>query len=283
MRTEAFGASGIDVPVIGQGTWDFPETGGRLDEAIRALRLGVELGATHIDTAEMYGAGRVEELVGEAVAPLPREQLFLTGKVLPSNATFEGTITACERSLRRMRTEYLDLYLLHWPSEHPFEETARAFERLVRDGKVRHVGVSNFDVEALREACAMMARVPIVCNQVLYHLRERGIEHSLLSVCRELGVAIVAYTPFGRARFPSPKSVGGSTLARIAAQHGVHPRQVVLAFLTREPSLFTIPKAARCEHVRQNVAAAALQLDDADFAALDVAFPIGDERALATL
>jgi len=283
MRMHVLGASGVEVAAIGQGTWDLPESGARLDEAKRALRRGIELGMTHIDTAEMYGDGRVEEIVGEAIAGLPRERLFITSKVLPSHADAAGTIAACERSLRRLRTEYLDLYLLHWPGEYPFDETMRGFERLVRDGKVRFVGVSNFDLDDLRAAVERAREVPIVCNQVLYHLRERGMERRILPWCRAHGVAVVGYTPFGRSRFPRAESEGDGVLARIARAHGVPVRAVVLAFLTRDPDLFTIPKAALREHVEENALAGDLRLDAEEIAAIDAAFPVGDERPLASL
>src|SRR5437763_3666445 len=152
MTRKPFGGTGVAVPVIGQGTWDIPESGHRRAEAVRALRRGIELGMTHIDTAEMYGAGAVEEIVGEAATGVPRESLFVTSKVLPENATYKGTIAACERTLKRLRMEYLDLYLLHWPGPHPIGETMRGLEELVAQGKARHIGVSNFDVEELREA-----------------------------------------------------------------------------------------------------------------------------------
>src|SRR5581483_111978 len=174
------GPGGVPVPVIGQGTWDIPESGARRDEAVRALRRGIELGLTHIDTAEMYGNGRAEEIIGEAIGECDRASLFITSKVLPSNATYKGTLAACERSLRRIGTEYLDLYLLHWPSAHPLEETMRALETLVEQGKARFIGVSNFDVDQVREAQSYLRNVPLASDQVFYHLKERGPEAHLL-------------------------------------------------------------------------------------------------------
>lgn len=282
MRAKPFGPDG-DVAVIGQGTWDVPESGDKLAEAKRAIRRGIELGMTHLDTAEMYGAGRVEELLGDAIAGVARERLFVASKVLPSNARYQATVEACERSLRRLRLDYLDLFLLHWPSQHPLEETMRALEALVHQGKTRYVGVSNFDVEEMLEAQALLRGVPLACNQVLYHLHERGPEHRLIPAARERGIAIVAYTPFGRGRFPRKESAQGGVLARVAAKHGATPRQVILAFLTREANVFTIPKASRVAHVEENAGAGGLDLDGADVAAIDAAFPRGDEGPLATL
>ena len=191
LRTKPFGPAGVEVAVVGQGTWDVPESGDRLAEAKHAIRRGIELGMTHLDTAEMYGAGRVEEILGDAIAGIPRERLFVTSKVLPSNARYEGTIEACERSLRRMRLDYVDLFLLHWPSQHPLEGTMRALEALVEQGKTRFVGVSNFDVDDLREAEAALERERIACNQVLYHLGQRTVEEHELPYARERGIAIV--------------------------------------------------------------------------------------------
>ena len=283
MQLKAFGGTGVALPVIGQGTWDLPENGARLDEAKRTLRRGVELGATHLDTAEMYGAGEVERILGDAIAGLPREKLFVTSKVLPSNASYDGTIAACERSLRRLRLDELDLYLLHWPSSVPLEETMRALVRLVRDGKTRFVGVSNFDADAMLEAKRLLGDTPLACNQVLYHLRERGIEHRVLPAAREAGIAVVAYTPFGRGAFPKAAAAADAPLGRIASKHGATPRQVILAALTRDPNVFTIPKASSIPHVEENCGAGDLVLDEEDVRAIDAAFPIGEPGELATL
>lgn len=282
MKSKAFGRTGVMLPEIGQGTWDIPESGSGRDEAIAALRRGIDLGMTHIDTAEMYGSGRVEQILGEALRGIPREQLFVTTKVLPSNASYEGTIAACEASLQRLRMDYLDLYLLHWPSHHPLEGTMRALEDLVRQGKTRFIGVSNFDLDELREAQSYLQDVPLACNQVLYHLRERGIESELLPYCKEHGIAIVGYTPFGRSRFPRKEAEPPGILGRIAQKHGKTPRQVILNFLTREPDLFAIPKASRREHVEQNAGAAGWRLSAEEIAEIDKAFPI-HEGPLATL
>ncbi len=282
MKYKAFGNTGVELPVIGQGTWDMPENGPRLEEAKRAIWRGIELGMTHLDSAEMYGSGRVEELVGETIRGIARERLFITTKVMPSNASYEGTLSAAERSLRRLRCDYLDLYLLHWPGSHPLEGTMRALEALVEQGKTRFIGVSNFDAAEMLEAAAYLDRVPLACNQVLYHLCERGIEHQVIPTARQHGIAIVAYTPFGRGSFLRA-SARRTVLDGIARKLGATPRQVALAFLTRDPSVFTIPKAARVEHVEENAAAAALVLDPTDVAEIDAAFSRGSAGPLATL
>jgi diketogulonate reductase-like aldo/keto reductase len=276
-----FGWTGIDVPVIGMGTWMIE---GRSKDAerraIEALRLGLDLGMNHIDTAEMYGNGRAEELVAEAVNG-KREQVFLVSKVLPSNASYQGTLKACERSLKRLKTDFIDLYLLHWPSsQHPIEETMRAMEKLLDEGMIRFIGVSNFDVEQLREAQQSLKKYRIACNQVLYHLAYRGIELELLPYCAENSIAIVGYSPFGHGNFPSSHSRGGKVLAEIAKRHDRTVRQVALNFLTRDPNLFTIPKAGNPDHVRDNSGAVGdLTLTDEDIAAIDKMFPLprGDE------
>ena len=278
-----FGPTNRIVPLIGQGTWDIPESGAALTEAKRALRRGIELGMAHIDTAEMYGNGRVEEIVADAVEGIPREQLFLTTKVLPGNATFPGVLAACERSLHRLRTDYVDLYLLHWPSDHPLSETMRALEQLVADGKARAIGVSNFDLSELREAQTYLTRERLACDQVLYHMQERGIERELVPYCQQHNIAVVAYTPFGRGGFPSVGSTQGKTLDAIAANYGKTPRQVILNFLTREPNVFTIPKASGVAHVEQNAASVGWRLSAEDVAALDTTFPVQYDGSLATL
>jgi diketogulonate reductase-like aldo/keto reductase len=263
------------VPVIGQGTWNVALRGNARDASIRALRAGIELGMLHIDTAEMYGDGGAESLVGEAIAGLPREELFLVSKVLPSNASYKGTIAACHASLKRMRIDYLDCYLLHWRGSEPLAETMRALEQLVRDGSIRALGVSNFDVADLQEAQAALTREKIACNQVLYHLGERTIEAHEIPYCEQHGIATVAYTPFGRGDWRD--APGASVLARIGAARGVSDHAVILAFLTRGPLSFTIPKASNLAHVGDN-AAGALRLSDAEFAAIDQAFPARKRR-----
>jgi diketogulonate reductase-like aldo/keto reductase len=283
VHSKAFGSTGVSLPVIGQGTWDSPESGARRTEAIRALRRGIDLGMTHLDTAEMYGSGEVERLLGEAIQGIPRDRVFLTSKVLPSNATYERTIEACERSLQNLGVDHLDLYLLHWPSHVPLRETMRALAELVRRGKTRFVGVSNFEIDEMYEARELLGKIPLACNQVLYHLKERGIEHDLIPAASDAGIAIVAYTPFGRGAFPRASSASGAALERVAAKHDATVRQVILAFLTRHPDVFTIPKASSVAHVEENAAAGDLHLDEADIAAIDGAFPLGPQGPLATL
>src|SRR5664279_5195460 len=203
MTQRPFGWTGVPVPVIGQGTWKIEGSADAGQRSIDALRAGIDLGLTHIDTAEMYGEGRAEEITGKAIAGR-RDEVFLVSKVLPSNASYEGTLQACERSLRRLGTDRLDLYLLHWESSYPIAETMRAMERLIDDGLIRFAGVSNFDVEQVRAAQSALRHHKLASNQVLYHLGERGIERKLIPYCREQGIAVVAYTPFGRAKFPKP-------------------------------------------------------------------------------
>jgi len=269
-----FGPGGVAVPVIGQGTWDIPESGHRRAEAIRALRYGIELGMTHIDTAEMYGAGAAEEIVGEAVERVPRESLFITSKVLPENATYKGTIAACERTLRRLRTSYVDLYLLHWPGSHPIAETMRGLEELAGKGMARHIGVSNFDVDELREAQAQLHTAKIAANEIYYSPVERGPEARLIPYCRSQRIAVIGYTPFGRGRVLRKGSRGEAVLRSIAEKHGKTPRQVVLNFLTRDADLFAIPKASNVAHVEENAGAAGWKLDGEDLARIDAEFPV---------
>jgi len=271
LKHKTFGASGPGVSVIGQGTW-YLDRGDR-KAAIAALRRGIDTGMTHIDTAEMYGDA--EPVIADAIAGLPREKLFLVSKVLPSNASRRGTVTACERSLKRLKTDRLDCYLLHWRGSYPFEETVAAFEELVRSGKIRSWGVSNFDEDDLDELLDVAGEGRIACNQVLYHLQERAIEHAVIPWCERNGVAVVAYSPFGHNDFPSARSRGGEVLQSIADAHKATARQVALAFLTRTPSVLAIPKASSAEHAAENAAAGDLKLSAADIAALDKAFPRG--------
>ncbi len=274
-RAKPFGHLGIPVPPIGQGTWQMERDDRRA--AIDAISRGIDAGLIHIDTAEMYGGGEVEEIVAEAIGGR-REQVFLASKVLPSNASLEGTLRACEQSLKRLRTDHLDLYLLHWPGPVPLEDTIGAFDRLVEQGKIRTWGVSNFGVEDLERAIAIAGAGKVACNQVLYHLGERTIEHFVLPWCEKHEVAVVGYSPFGSGRFPLPHTAGGRALAEIASGHAATPRQVALAFLTRRRSLFTIPKAARRDHAIENSGAATIVLSDADVARIDRAFPLGRRR-----
>jgi diketogulonate reductase-like aldo/keto reductase len=270
MNQRPFGSSGVNVPVIGQGTW-YIDRGDRT-RAVAALRRGIDLGMSHIDTAEMYGDA--ELVIAEAMAGR-RDDLFLVSKVLPSNASRRGTITACERSLARLKTDRLDCYLLHWRGSYPLAETVAAFEELVHAGKIRSWGVSNFDSDDLEELLEIAGEGRIACNQVLYHLQERAIEHAVIQWCHAHGVAVVAYSPFGHDDFPSPQSKAGQLLRGIADAHGASPRQVALGFLTCDASVFAIPKASSAEHAADNAAAGGLTLSKDELAALDKAFPRG--------
>lgn len=267
-----FGSTGREVPAIGQGSW-YIERGDRA-EAVAALRRGLDLGLTHLDTAEMYGDGRSEAIIGEAITGR-REEVFLVSKVLPHNASKAGVRAACERSLRHLKTDRLDCYLLHWRGPHPLAETFAAFEALKAEGKILSWGVSNFDEDDLDEALDVAGPGQITCNQVLYHLRERAIEHAVIPWCERHGVAVTAYSPFGHDGFPAAGSPGGQLLAEIAMAHGASPRQVALAFLTRRPSVFAIPKAGTQAHVEDNAGALRLRLTEGDLARIDAAFPLG--------
>src|SRR6185295_29297 len=253
MDSRPFGDPSRLVPVLGQGTWMMEQDD--RPAAIAALRRGIDLGMTHLDTAEMYGSGKVEALLGEALRGL-RDRVFLVSKVLPSNASASGTVQACERSLRLLQTDRLDCYLLHWPGSHPLEATLGAFEKLVKDGKIRSYGVSNFDVKRMEAAVKIAGKGRIACNQVLYHLGERTIEHALLPWCEKNGVAVVAYSPIGGTQFPSSKA-----LEEIAAARGATPRRIALAFLIRK-GVFAIPKSSVVRHVEDNAAAAEITLTD---------------------
>jgi diketogulonate reductase-like aldo/keto reductase len=276
MERRRFGPTRREVAVIGQGTWHI-DSGDRVT-AIAALRRGLDLGMDHIDTAEMYGDA--EEVIAEAIAGR-RDEVFLVSKVLPQNASRSGTIAACERSLARLDTDRLDCYLLHWRGQYPLEETFAAFEQLRHEGKILSWGVSNFDEPDLEEAWQIADEGRLACNQVLYHLQERAIEHAVLPWCEEHGLAVVAYSPFGHGHFPGPRTKGGRVLQEIAAAHGATPRQVALRFLVRRPSLFAIPKASTPEHAAENAGAGDLRLTEDELALIDEAFPRGPRpRAL---
>lgn len=279
MNTHPFGQTGANVSVIGQGTW-YLDHGDR-KRAIAALQRGLDLGMTHIDTAEMYGDA--ELVIADAIASR-RDEVFLVSKVLPSNASRRGTVTACERSLKRLKTDRLDCYLLHWRGSYPLEDTVAAFEDLVKSGKIKSWGVSNFDADDLDEILEVAGEGRIACNQVLYHLKERAIEHAVIPWCERHGVAVVAYSPFGHDDFPASSSKGGAVLARIAEARRAMPRQVALSFLTRATTVFAIPKAASAEHAGENAAAGDLVLTKDEIAALDAAFPRGPKpRSLPML
>ncbi|HXF33648.1 MAG TPA: aldo/keto reductase [Candidatus Acidoferrales bacterium] len=271
MQHKEFGWTKRAVPRIGQGTWKLPSRGAAVKEAERALRRGIELGMTHIDSAEMYGDGRSEEIVGDAIKGVDRSRLFVVSKVLPQNASYEGTIRACEHSLARLKTDYLDVYLLHWRGSQPLRDTMRALERLLSDGKIKALGVSNFDVEDLREATSYLEHGRIACNQVLYNFVERGIEYELTDYCRDNRIAIVGYTPFGG--IPAERTKARVKLAEIAGRYDVNVYQLALAWCTRDPICFTIPKSADVVHVEQNARAGDLELDAEALREIDEIFP----------
>lgn len=257
---------------IGQGSWYLDNAADRA-QAIRAVQTGLDAGLTHIDTAEMYGDGDAETLLGEALRDR-RDEAFLVSKVLPFNAGYDDTIAACERSLQRLHTDYLDSYLLHWRGQVPLEETVAAMEQLQQSGKIRSWGVSNFDVSDLVELYAITGAGKIACNQVLYHLEERTIEHELIGWCAAHGINVVAYSPFGHDQFPLENSVEGQLLAQIGQQYDASARQVALAFLCRRPDVFAIPKASTMRHVLDNAGALDLTLSQDDIASIDAAFPL---------
>jgi diketogulonate reductase-like aldo/keto reductase len=269
MERRCFGPTRREVAVIGQGTW-YIDNADRAT-AVSALRTGLDLGMSHIDTAELYGAA--ENVVGEAIAGR-REEVFLVSKVVPDHASRRGTLAACERSLARLGTDWLDCYLLHWPGHHPLEDTFEAFEQLEREGKIRSWGVSNFDVDDLDKALVVAGPQRLACDQVLYHVKERAIEHAVIPWCERHGVAVVAYSPFGHGKFPGPRTKGGRVLQAIAAAHGATPRQVALRFLVRRASVFAIPKASTPEHAAENAGAGDLRLSEAELSLIEEAFPL---------
>src|SRR5215203_1246027 len=252
---------GEEVVALGQGTWRMGEDRGRRAKEIAALRLGIELGMTLIDTAEMYGEGRTEELVGEALRDL-RQGVFLVSKVYPHNASRKGVVEACERSLRRLRTDRLDLYLLHWPGSIPLAETVAGFEALALTGKIRHWGVSNFDTGDMEELFAVSGGDVCAANQILYNLSRRGPEHDLMPWLAARGVPAMAYSPIEQGRLPR-----SGALEEIAKKHRATPYQIALACVLRRPGVIAIPKAATAEHVRENRRALDIALDEDDLAA----------------
>jgi diketogulonate reductase-like aldo/keto reductase len=261
---------GEPIPVLGQGTWHMAEDPGRRQDEINALRVGLDLGLTLIDTAEMYADGGAEELVGEAIAGR-REEVFLVSKVLPEHATKRGTVAACERSLRRLRTERLDLYLLHWREDVPLEATLEGFAALVRAGMIRNWGVSNFDISDMRELERLPGGTSVATDQVLYNLQRRGIEWDLLPWCRARRIPIMAYSPIGQGRM-----LKHPVLRKVASRHRATPAQVALAWLLRQELVCAIPKAGTPDHVRENRAALQVRLTEQDLTELDRAFPPPD-------
>lgn len=259
--------SGESVPVLGQGTWHMGERRKHREKEIAALRLGLDMGMSLIDTAEMYADGGAEEVVGEAIAGR-REEAFLVSKVLPGNATRRGTIRACEGSLRRLGTDHIDLYLLHWPGRAPVSETVDAFVRLAEQGKIRHWGVSNFDTSDMTELAGVPGGEGVAVNQVLYNLSRRGIEHDLLPWCRHRGVPVMAYSPIEQGRL-----LGHRAIKRVAERHRATPAQVALAWVLRQEGVIAIPKAGTREHVQENRSALDVRLTEQDLTELDQDFP----------
>jgi diketogulonate reductase-like aldo/keto reductase len=259
--------SGELVPAFGQGTWHMGENRRRAAEEAAALRLGIDLGLTLIDTAEMYGSGAAEEIVAEAATGL-RDRLFIVSKVLPYNASQKGVVDACERSLKRLKTDRIDLYLLHWRGSVPLAETLAGFARLQRDGKIRGHGVSNFSIDDMQEWVALAGGETVAANQILYNLTRRGPEWELIPWCRQRGIAVMAYTPIEQGRMLHNKA-----LVEVAARHGATAAQIALAWLLRQDGMIVIPKASRQEHVRENRKALDVELTPDDLAALDRAFP----------
>jgi diketogulonate reductase-like aldo/keto reductase len=268
ITTRALGLpSGEQIPVLGQGTWEMGDDAANRADELRALRLGIDLGLTLIDTAEMYGDGASEELVAEAIEGR-RDDVFLVSKVMPMNASRNGTIAACEQSLKRLRTDRIDLYLLHWRARFPIEETVEAFTTLAHAGKIRHWGVSNFDAVDLAEVVSVAGGREVATDQVLYNLSHRGIEFELLPWCRDRGLPVMAYSPVNRGRL-----VANDVVVEIAEKHAATTAQVALAWVLRYDGVCAIPKASIEEHVRENRGALDLVLDQEDTALLDDAFP----------
>lgn len=270
----SWGADAPRICAVGQGTWQLERNDRRA--AVKALRLGLDLGMSHIDTAAFYGQGEAERLVGEALLDR-RDRAFLVSKIVPDHARGGDAIRACEASLRRLKTDYLDGYLLHWLPPHPLPEAVEAMERLRVTGKIRAWGVSNFDEEKLEELVALAGPGRVCCNQVMYHLGERAIEHAVMPFCAAHGIAVVGYSPFGAGKLPlGPQQ--WAALNQVAREQSATPHQVALAFLLRDPNVFVIPKAVTCKHVEDNRAAAALVLSDEQARRIDDVFPRGPRR-----
>ena len=272
MEYRPFGPTKHEVSIIGEGTW-YIERSARAP-AISALKRSVEDGINHIDTAELYGNGESERIIGEALSGV-RDKIFLVSKVQPGHASRKGVIAACAGSLSRLKTDHLDCYLLHWQSSYPLEETIGAFEQLKSEGKILSWGVSNFGVSDLEQVLEIAGSGHLACDQVLYHLKDRSIESSVVPWCQKHGIAVTAYSPFGHDDFPSARTKEGKLLAEIAKAHEATPRQVALRFLTRNPSVFAIPKASTPEHVDENAGATDFRLTKDEINRIDEAFPVG--------
>jgi diketogulonate reductase-like aldo/keto reductase len=260
-------STGETIPALGLGTWHMGERTREASAEVKALQRGIDLGMTLIDTAEMYGEGGAESVVGQAIKGR-RDGVYLVSKVYPHNASCRGVEEACARSLKRLGTDRIDLYLLHWRGSHPLEETVAGFERLKQQGRIRAWGVSNFDVDDMAELAGVTNGGHCLSNQVLYHLGERGIEWNLLQDCSKREVMVMAYSPLGQGPILRDPALG-----TIAKKHAVTPAAVALAFVLRQPGVVAIPKAVRLDHVDANAAAANLVLDADDLARLDAAFP----------
>jgi diketogulonate reductase-like aldo/keto reductase len=264
--------NGRIVPRLGQGAWRIGEQQPRRAAEIAALRAGLDRGLTLIDTAEMYGDGRSEELIAEVIAGR-RDEVFVVSKVLPQNATRNGTIAACGRSLKRLKTDYLDLYLLHWRQSERLDETLEAFATLRKAGSIRAYGISNFDLDDLEEADALEGGAQIATNQVLYNLEHRGVEWDVLPWCRERGIPLMAYSPLGSGGQALRRLLGDPALRKVAERHSATPALIALAWVLRQPDVVAIPKAGSPEHVRENARALEIELGEDDLQALDAAFP----------
>ena len=259
--------NGESVPAFGLGTWHMGEDRRRRAEETAAVKLGIELGMILVDTAEMYGNGAAEEIVADAAAGM-RDRLFIVSKVLPFNASRNGVVEACERSLKRLKTDRIDLYLLHWRGSVPLAETLAGFDRLQREGKIRHHGVSNFNTDDMKEWVSLAGGEKVASNQILYNLSRRGPEFELIPWCGERRISIMAYSPLEQGRM-----LGNRGLQQVAQRHNATAAQVALAWLLRQDGMIVIPKATRLEHVRENLGALDLKLTDEDLAALDRGFP----------
>jgi diketogulonate reductase-like aldo/keto reductase len=280
LERKSLGKTGESVAAIGLGTWNM---GGREspdyrddERLIEAIRYAVELGMNHIDTAEMYAAGHAEELVGEAVKQFSRDEVFIATKVWPSNLRYEDVIRSCRRSLERLQLKYVDLYMVHWPNPRiPLQETMKAMEKLVKDGLIRYIGVSNFDVELLEEVMNALKREEIVANQVEYSLEAREVERELIPFCERNGITVTAYTPLGKGRIPAEAASNtprGKILAEMAQRYGKTPVQIALNWVIWRPNVITIPKAARKEHLEENAGAAGWRLTEEDYKRLSAAY-----------
>jgi diketogulonate reductase-like aldo/keto reductase len=259
---------GTDVPALGQGTWHMGESASVAKAEVTALKLGIDLGMTLIDTAEMYGNGRAEELVAEATQG-QRDKLFIVSKVYPHNASRSGVPAACDRSLKRLRTDRIDLYLLHWRGSHPLTETVEAFEKLRTEGKIRYWGVSNFDARDMQTLVRLPGGDQCASNQVLYHVGSRGIEYDLLPWCTEHGIPLMAYSPVGQ----GGRLLQSNALATVAKRHQATPAQIAIAWTMRHANVITIPKASTPRHVRENAGVGSITLTDEDLAVIDAAHP----------